>query len=341
MEFIQLLAVVYGSLTALCVVLVLTSRSAIFKPMVEGFIACVQIALNMFTNNTYKVGNMEMEAIPSRKANHDRLSQEIEEAGNKMWAAVVSLKEQIFRTKIRIALFWEARKAQVAAAISAIKGWFVAKEEAFFNMLASIVGWVVDRAADVVIWWDAKIEAGKAKIEDIKIWWTGLFVQEDDSDEAWEGDVTADEETTVSEFSWLQRLLGIDKICVRMDRVEQRLEAIEADTLTLHKIMDLAELGVELQAAKISDNTADEDNLAEVKEVTHRGAVTLLTTEFIENAKWADLRHLAVMYGVLKGREPHLGMPNRNEMVMLVGQAVAERGDINRNVETVIYEMTA
>lgn len=319
MEFIQLLAVVYGSLTALCVTLVLTSRSAIFRPMVEGFIACVQIALNMFTNNVYRLGTMELEAIPSRKANHDRLSQEIEEAGNKMWAA------------------WEARKAQVAAAISAIKGWFVAKEEAFFNMLASIVGWVVDRAAGVVIWWDAKIEAGKAKIEDIKMWWTGLFVQEDDSDEAREGDVTADEETTVSEFSWLQRLLGIDKICVRMDRVEQRLEAIEADTLTLHKIMDLAELGVELQAAKI----ADEDNLAEVKEVTHDGAATLLTIQFIENAKWADLRHLAVMYGVLKGREGHRGMPNHAEMIMLVGQAVVERGDIDRNVEEVIYEMTA
>lgn len=330
MEFIQLLAVVYGSLVALCVTFVLTSRSAIFRPMVEGFVGCVQIALNMFNNNTYKVGNMEMEAIPSRKANHDRLSQEIEEAGNKMWAA------------------WEARKAQVAAAISAIKGWFVAKKEAFFNMLASIVGWVVDRAAGVVIWWDAKIEAGKAKIEDIKMWWTGLFVQEDNSDEE------IIDAVYVSEFSWLQRLLGIDKICARMDRVEERLEAIEADTLQLHQIRDLAELSVELQAAKIADaempsnevneavelesDIVEEDNLTEVKKVTHDGAVMLLTVQFIEGLAWKDLCHLAVMYGILKGRR---GMPNRNEMIMLVGQAVAERGDIGCDAGVVAYSMTA
>ena len=162
MEFIQLLAVVYGSLTALCVVLVLTSRSAIFKPMVEGFIACVQIALNMFTNNTYKVGHMEMEAIPSRKANHDRLSQEIEEAGNKMWAA------------------WDALKASIS-------GWLAARKEDLIWGFVVAIAWCVERCVDVVIWWDAKIEAGKAKIEsfrswcgekveDAKMWWTGLFL---------------------------------------------------------------------------------------------------------------------------------------------------------------------
>ena len=141
----------------------------------------------------------------------------------------------------------------------------------------------------------------------------------------------AEEVEVVESFNWIQRLLGIDKICGRMDALEKRVAAIEeklsevapqpvpVEEVVVEEVVeayDYAPTAYDTWRAeeeKVAQTRAaivffaqllrqqgqeviidaDSTDMSVVKQITNNNAVNVLTIEMIENMKWNEMQKLA------------------------------------------------
>tara|TARA_B100001123_G_scaffold242485_1_gene271094 strand:- start:1970 stop:2935 length:966 start_codon:yes stop_codon:yes gene_type:complete len=290
----------YGLFGLFIITMVVGSNFQGFRALVNGFVTSIQLGLNIFTRNTVKVAGEEFPNTVNME--EDGLLER--HARHESLAGELKLAGDQFNESVE----W------VVAIPGRIKNWAL-------NALVSSVAFVVEcvlaleeMVSQVAIWVGTKIE-------DASIWWNGLFVKEvNDSDE--DEIIDAVYEEPVSKYNWLQRMLGLDVITELLIEIKDENKEIK-------------DLLAKNETPEIPSVVVDEDYMTTVKEVTRGGAAQVLSIGYIENAKWEDLRALAVVYGVLKGRK----MPKHTEMMMLVGRAVDEHNHWGRSPVEVAAEM--